>query len=145
MTEVHKGDPNAARTALTIVVGGTLVGALLIWALSGRQSQLEIWVEQNRSTRLPMAIGAVALLSVGPVLGFAVYFWSLGQRVIHAQRYPPPGLRVVHDTPVVVGDLAVRRGQWIRTLAALVGMAGLLLGVMFWRFALMASETGSGP
>jgi hypothetical protein len=63
-----------------------------------------------------LALGAVVL---GGVLG------RLSWRTLSAGRYPPPGTRVINDTPVLHGDRARRYGRGGLVLAALLIVAGL--------------------
>jgi hypothetical protein len=69
------------------------------------------------------------------VIAFAVYLWLLGKRVLRAQQFPPPGFRVIRDTPVMDGPTAVVRGQVIQTLALCLGLAAALLWLFFWWLA----------
>jgi hypothetical protein len=56
-----------------------------------------------------------------PLAGAALHLWSLGARVVRAARFPPPGLAVVRDTPVLTGEKAVVRGRLLRGLALVIG------------------------
>ncbi len=68
-----------------------------------------------------------ALRNALVIVGGGVLFGGAG-------RYPPPGLRVVRDTPVVVGEAAGRRGRLLQVFAVVMGLAGLLLAFFLWRF-----------
>ena len=137
MPEIQKADPSAVRIGVAIVAGGALIGYVLINAAGQRRPEFEAWVQQDPSSRLPMVIAAVVLGTAGPVLGVAAYLWHLGRRIVRTQRYPPPGLRMVRDTLVEVGDAAVRWGRMFQTAAVILGVAGLLLALLLWRVFLM--------
>ena len=77
---------------------------------------------------------ASAMLSL-PLLAFAVYLWRLGARVQFAKRFPPPGYRVIRDTPVLVGKAAVTRARSLKLLALCLMVAAALLLVALRRLA----------
>ena len=52
-----------------------------------------------------------AVVLSAPLVAFAVYLWSLGAKVLRARQFPPPGYRVIRDTPVIGGQAAVLRGR----------------------------------
>lgn len=133
MSEIQKADPNARRTGLLIIGVGTVLGVALITTAGELRSDLEDWVKEDPKVRLRMVMAALMLLTMGPVLGLAVYFWRLGERIVRAERYPPPGFRVVRDTTVVIGQAAGRRGRLMQVFAAVTAVAGLLVAFFLWR------------
>jgi hypothetical protein len=133
MAELRQADPRARRTALVIVGAGILVGVLLLVAADSARPTFEAWVNADLPTRSRLVAAALILLMTGPAIAMSVYLWRLGTRAVRSQQFPPPGLRVARDTPVVTGDAAARAGRWIRTLAAALGAAGVLLGLLLWR------------
>jgi hypothetical protein len=78
------------------------------------------------------------------VIAFAAYLWLLGKRVLRAQQFPPPGFRVVRDTPVMGGPAAVTRGQVIQVLALCLGLAAALLWLFFWWLAQTIGQGAAG-
>jgi len=76
-------------------------------------------------------------LLLAPLLALAVYLWALGGRVVRAREFPPPGLRVIRDTPIVTGERAVSRGRLFKVLALGCGIASAVLAVLLWRFGLL--------
>jgi hypothetical protein len=137
VSEIQPADPQARRTALTILAVVTLIGVILIAAAGQLRAAAEAWVERDLATRARMVIGAMTVLAVGPLLVLAAYSWRLGGRILRGGRYPPPGVRVVRDTPVVTGDAAVRMARGVRVLAALVCASGVLLAYLIWRLVAM--------
>src|SRR5688572_19353929 len=85
--------------------------------------------------RARVAFLALAALLLAPLLAFAVYLWSLGGRVLRAQEFPPPGLRVIRDTAVLTGARAVSRGRLLKVLAV-----SALSVVLCWAFCSGASS-----
>lgn len=140
MQEMRKADPAARRNAVLTVVLGAVVGALLIVGFNRYASLLRGWIESEpseapRRLRLVFLLGAT-LLS-GPLVVFAVHLWSIGARVLRVQEFPPPGYRVIRDTPVIGGRSAVLRGRAFLILAIVLGVTSALLWLQIWRLARM--------
>jgi hypothetical protein len=138
MTGVRKADPGFRRQAIVVLVIGACVGALLIAGFAHYHIVVRGWLlaEPGASAqRARLIFLLLAALLLAPLLGFAAYVWSLGARVLRAREYPPPGLRVVRDTPVIAGARAVSRGRWLKALALGCGIAAVALAVLLWRFA----------
>jgi hypothetical protein len=118
--DVVRGDPALRRRALLML---PLLLALGIAALATapRASRLLIlWLQQSpepggRAVLAMLAFAAPFALAAWLVGGTAVR-WSL--RSLRARRFPPPGMRVARDTPVVRG-----------TQARILGAGGLVLGM----------------
>ena len=89
--------------------------------------------------RARVAFLALAALLLAPLLAFAVYLWSLGGRVLRAQEFPPPGLRVLRDTAVITGARAVSRGRLLKVLAVSCAIGCAVLGFLLWRFESLLS------
>jgi hypothetical protein len=139
--DIQKADPNARRAGLAIVGGGALLGFVLITIAGALRPAFEAWINQDVTVYLRIVIAMLTLLTTGPAVGMAGYLWRFGQRIVRAERYPPPGFRVMRDTPVQIGQAAVRRGRLVQALAAVIGVAGLLLGFLLWRlYLLLAAE-----
>jgi hypothetical protein len=136
MTEIRKADPAARRQALLLLAAGTLVGALLIVGWERYKIPLRDWLESEpgelaHRARLGFLLLAMALSA--PVLAFAARLWRLGARVLRARQFPPPGYRVIRDTPVISGPAAVSRGRVFKALALCLGVAAVLMWLLLWR------------
>lgn len=136
MTDVRRADPAVRRQVVLVLVVGTCVGALLIVAFERYRIPLSDWVLADPAVsarRLRLVFLGLAGLLLAPLLAFAAYVWSLGGRVVRAREFPPPGFRVVRDTPVVTGERAVSRGRLLKVLALACGVAAAALGLLLWR------------
>lgn len=137
MTDVRRADPAVRRQAVLVLVIGTCVGALLIVAFERYRILLSDWVLADPAVsarRLRLVLLGLAAIFLVPLLAFAAYLWSLGQRVVRAREFPPPGLRVIRDTPVVTDGRAISRGRLLKLLALACGIAAAALGFLLWRF-----------
>jgi hypothetical protein len=138
VNEIQKADPQARRKALVIVVLWTALGGLVIAGFTHFGDSLRDWIlsdpaETPFRARLANCL-VVALLAV-PLVALAIYGWLIGARVLRAQRFPPPGLRVIHDTPVVSGPAAVTRGHALQVVAVCLGLTAAVLCLFFWWLA----------
>lgn len=119
---------------------------LLLW-LENLRPDLEAWLTEQPDTvapraRLLLAVGAG--LAVAPLILLAAYFWSLGRRTLGAGRFPPPSMKVLRDTAVLVGPAAEARGRLLQALAVFwVILACGLVGALWWLDALLQPGTGS--
>ncbi|HMD67882.1 MAG TPA: hypothetical protein VKF42_03320 [Chitinivibrionales bacterium] len=46
-----------------------------------------------------------------PLIGPSIYLIVVGRRIIRSKRMPYPGQKVIHDTKVIDGSRAIRRGR----------------------------------
>jgi len=143
MTQVRRADPAARRTLALVLVIGTGVGALLIAAFTRYRIPLSDWVLADRAQRIELVFVILTALGSLPLLGLAVYLWSLGGKVVRAREFPPPGLRVVRDTAIVTGERAVLRGRLLKVLAIVCGTASVVLAGLLWRLELLLNRHGA--
>jgi hypothetical protein len=143
MTEVRRADPAARRLTVLLVIVGVLVATLLIVGFERYRTLLHDWLlsepgELGYRVRLVFFLSAAVLSA--PLVAFAVYLWSLGAKVLRARQFPPPGYRVIRDTPVIGGQAAVLRGRGLKVLAVCLGVASVLLWLLLGRLAWVLSE-----
>ena len=132
MTEVRRADPTARPAAALMLVGGMCAGALLIAIFMRYRVPLGEWVRADRAQRVRLMFLLLTALVAGPLLGLAVYLWSLGERIVRAREFPPSGLRVIRDTPVITGAKAVVRGRLLKVLAIACAVASIVLAGLLW-------------
>lgn len=144
MAEVRKADPGARRQAVLLVLLGAMVGTLLIVAFERYRTPLHDWLRSEPEQlvdRVKLILFSLAALLSLPLIAFAASLWSTGTRVVTAREFPPPGQRVIRDTPVAVGAPAVRRGRALKVLALFLCAAIALLWVAIGQFARVFSES----
>ena len=138
MNEIQKADPAARRQAVLLIIFGTALGALLIAAFEHFREPFHEWLlsePAESASRAKLAIRVSVFVLTVPVIVFAIYLWRLGARVLRVQQFPPPGFRVIRDTPVVEGHGATTRGYVIQILAVCLGIGAALLWMFFWWLA----------
>jgi hypothetical protein len=131
--DVVRGDPALRRRALLVlplvVVLG--VGAL---ATAPRASRLLIaWLQQSPNPR-----GRAVLAMLAFAAPFTLAAWLVGvdairrsMQTLRARRFPPPGMRVVRDTPVLRGG----RARLVAVVWLVLGASLLTTGTMLPLFA----------
>jgi len=142
MTDIRRADPNARRKVVLILFVGACVGAVLIVAFERYRMPLADWVladPRASAQRARLVLVVLAILLLAPLLAFAAYLWSLGERVVRAEEFPPPGLRVIRDTLVITGERAVSRGRLLKAFALGCSIASAVLGFLLWRLELLLS------
>ncbi len=138
MIDIRKADPDFRRQIVLVLVVGTLVGALLILGFEQYHIPLRDWILSEPGVltkRVKVVFLLLAAFLIAPLLALAVYLWTFGGSVLRAREYPPPGLRVIRDTPVITGEGAVSRGRLLKVLALACGIASIALGLLLWWLA----------
>lgn len=141
---IQKADPAARRQALLLIIFAAAVGGLLIAGFEHIRELFREWLlsePAETARRAKLALYVSAFILSAPVIALAIYLWVLGARVLRAQQFPPPGFRVIRDTPVVGGSGATARGHVVQILAVCLGACAALLWLFFvW----LARTIGAG-
>jgi hypothetical protein len=138
MTDVRKADPAVRRRALFFLLVGMCVGVLLLAGFERYHVQWRDWIiakPEASGPRVTLVLLLLTALLLAPLVVLAAYLWSLGERVVRAREYPPPGLRVMRDTRVTIGEGAISRGHLLKVLALACGISSVGLGLLLWRVA----------
>jgi hypothetical protein len=120
--QIVPADKKHRRLAVVAVVLFTLLGLLALWILHGYLGEIQRLAEEDLRTAEEKALRLTAIaVWVGglSLVGMGAWFWRLGRRINLADRYPPPGMKVIKDT-------RVRTGARARALANLAQAAALL-------------------
>jgi hypothetical protein len=133
--EIDRADPSARRASLTLIVCGAVAGLAVLVAFARYWPAIRAWVAADPPRRVRILLAVLIAATSGPVVAFSVYVWRLGARIVRAQRYPPPGLRLTRDVEVKSGEAAVRHGRLVQLCAYVLGAATLGFGVVLWRVA----------
>ena len=147
MNEIQKADPDARRRAFLLIVFAAALGGFLISGFEHLREPFREWLtsepaETARRARLALSVSILVLST--PAIAIAIYFWLLGRKVLKAEQFPPPGVRVFRDTPVVRGPAAVTRGHAIQIFAVCLGVAAGVLCLFIWWFAGTISLSPAG-
>ncbi|MEE8524627.1 MAG: hypothetical protein V3T72_11905 [Thermoanaerobaculia bacterium] len=126
--EVQKADPGLRKKVLVGAVFLVLALVAGMVVLENRFSELEKLAADSAYLASQQGLAAARVLLVAVALGAIVLGGVLGRlswRTLSAARYPPPGVRVINDTPVLRGDQARRYGRGGLVLSAVLIAAGI--------------------
>jgi hypothetical protein len=79
-----------------------------------------------------VAVGLAVLVLCAPLLLLAAWMWTYGDRVLRANRHPPPGVRLIRDTPVTRVTAAGRYGRFYQIFSAVLVIARLIVVRLVW-------------
>ena len=117
-TESVTADPRLRRDLILVVVLLALLGVVYFVYLSAEIDSLRAAEEPDPSGLLRqlywMGVGLVAA-----VAAFFIYLVIVAARVFSSGQFPPPGARVLRDTPI-----------WRGARARLLALAGVALGLL---------------
>jgi hypothetical protein len=146
VTEILKSDPTTRRRALALIIAGALFGAVLIAGLAHFREPLREWLlsDPHRfSSRMRFALMIVTAAISAPPLAMAGWLWAIARRVLRAGRFPPPGQRVIRDTPVLTGADAVIRGRILQVLAVCLAAVCAVMWLMYWQLVSLLPDTAA--
>ncbi len=126
--EIQQADPRLRRRVLLALVVASALAAVGLRYLAGYLGALEPQSEEELRQATAQALTlARAILGLVGVAGaaLAVHLLHLSRRALAAGRFPPPGARVLSDTPVLTGAAARRTGRQGIALAVLLLGVGL--------------------
>ena len=120
-----------ARIALVVVA----VAFILVAAIGAPYlERLNEWIgdEPDKALeRVDTMIAWLAVLSI-PLLFVSVFTCRSGLRALASERFPPRGMWVVVDTPVVTGRTARFRGRMMFFAGLLMGIIAVGFPVALW-------------
>ena len=141
--DVRRADAAFRRLAIGALAAGTCVGAVLIGALNRYRGQLADWVKSDAgrsAQRAELILAALAALLLAPLVAMAAYLSVVGGRAVRTGEFPPPGSRVIRDTPILRGHEALSRGRVLQGVAVFLCAAALAIGFLLWRFASLFAD-----
>jgi hypothetical protein len=142
--DIRKADAVFRRQAIALLAGALCAGVLLIAGFERYQGELAEWVRADAARtalRLELVFGVFAVVLLTPLLAMASYLRALGRRAVRTREFPPPGFRVIRDTPIVRGFDAVTRGRSLRGVAVFLTASAVLVFLFLWRLAALASRS----
>lgn len=127
--DVLRADPRYRLVVAGVALAGLALGGLAIVLFRRRMVSLYVLAVEDSEA----AVAAFFQLAGWIFLGFGVLVTLVGlhafvtaRRAFRAAQMPPPGTRVLRDTPVVRGPLARRRARTAMILAGLIVLVGIL-------------------
>jgi hypothetical protein len=132
--EIVRADPALRRTMLVVGMGLVLAVALAMVSAPRLLGSLSVVSQASPAEAVAMfAAFVLPILALTVVAGVDAARRSL--RTVRERRFPPHGMRVLRDTPVIEGPAARLVGVLGCTLGATLLVAALLLAVTSYRIA----------
>ncbi len=109
------------KVIFVYVILGSIGVAVIGWGLPWMQKFLQT-LGREEALQFMKVVLVMVFLSVIPV---ALYLFSFGRKVSAAERFPPPGTKVIRDTVVLEGEKAKQRGRLIVVFSLVLALFGL--------------------
>jgi hypothetical protein len=131
--ELIRADPRLRWLAIAIVIVFAAAGSIALWAM---QRWLDGMREPSPASMAQLLAAFVCLMGTTVLMlaALGAFLWQYGKRVRAASLFPPPGAKVVRDTPVLRGAAALRRGLVLQGLGVLFVLCCIGLALATWRF-----------
>ena len=127
--QIIHADPRARRTAMAVSMAILLVAAALLWCLRVYQKEVLDAVRWNQPAAVAQALrlaDTAACLSGLGLVAAGVWFARLARRTARSGRFPPPGMKVIRDTPLRTGAKARAMARSAFASAVVLILAGTL-------------------
>lgn len=124
---------------LVFLIFGTmlLVGWVFMQFTELYIDDLEMLSQKSPEEAVNKSALLLVFISMGagfPAVGIGAYFTYQGNLIRIAQQFPLPGVRVIVDTPIIVGSSATLRGYLLMAGGAMLVIVGLILPLIAWWF-----------
>jgi hypothetical protein len=140
--EIVYADKNLRRWVLILAIVLALIALCVFKFTQGYVRDIVTLAEDNPQEMLRKSIVlaniAVISFSAGILAVFGYFLW-LGIKIIKANQYPVPGMRVIRDTKILRGERARSRAGMAIALATGILIAGC--AVAFFGSELLAGLT----
>ena len=122
-----------ARTVLVAVLLG-LLALVALWVFRGTLTELDELADRDLDAvvaKMTRVAAVVSLVGGLGLVGLGGWCWWLGHRIYRSGRFPPPGMKVMTDTPIRTGAKARAMANGlmvVATVSVVSGTAGM------WQF-----------
>jgi hypothetical protein len=132
--EIIPADKKLRARAVVLAVVLTVLGLIAMVLLKMHLQAVERLAEDDLSAAIEKALRlttAIAWIAGLSFVGMGLWLWRLGRRINRAGRFPPPGTKVINDTPVRTGAAARR----VADLAQFAAFSCIVVGTVgMWYF-----------
>jgi len=140
--DVVRGDPVLRRRALFMVPVLLALGVVALATLPRASRLLILWLQSTPGAgqhAVLAMLGFTAPFTLGAcMIGIEALRRSL--QTLRASQFPPPGMRVVRDTPILRGTRARTFGTLGIVLGAALLSAGTMLPILAWRIGVVLRD-----
>ena len=119
-----------------VLLGLVVIGWALPWAKAS--------IGRLDPERGLLGINVALVLMFLSIIPIALYIWGFGRKVIRLERFPPPGVKVIRDTKLILGPKARARGRMLIVLSVLL-LIFSLVGALYTHYMFGKMITNSHP
>jgi hypothetical protein len=108
--------------ALVLLLVLAAVGAVVVFVVKARLDAIGLQAKEDLPAAVEHALELIQMFcwfNCVCFLGIGTWLWWLGIRIRRADRFPPPGMKVVRDTRVCTGAKARSRARAAQAMALL--------------------------
>jgi len=138
--EIVPADKNLRNRTIILAIVLFVVGLAVLYLLRVRLEAIENLAGEDLSSAVDQVLRLTAIVAwvAGPsFVGLGVWLWWIARRINRGGRFPPPGMKVIRDTPVRTGD----RAKGLARLAQVAALVCLVWGTIgIWLFYSRAAE-----
>ncbi len=145
MGDIQRADPVLRRRALWLLIAGIVMGGVVIAGFEHYRPWLQRWLVSEPAYfkhRLLLVTTILIAATSIPLVAASAYVWRRALRARVARRMPPPGERVIRDTPVLVGEAALRQARIQQRIAVALSICAIALAMLLWRMAALIANQG---
>ncbi len=125
--EIVRADKKHRRRVACWTGVGFLGGSIALCMVWTSLAEITAAAGENPLEAADAAAGLVTVfgwVAAGSLIGAGLWHWRLARKIRRAGRYPPPGAKVVRDTPVRTGAKALFMADLAMATTALCFLLG---------------------
>ena len=120
--DIIRADKKYRNKALGLIILFGLLGVgFIIWGLPSGMKYLNRLEPQTAFLIIDLVLVFI-MLSMVPI---GIFLFKLSRTILKHQCFPPPGMKVIKDTPIVKGKKAKVKGQILLFISILFMIAGI--------------------
>lgn len=147
LRQIQEATPGARRRTLLFLAIITLTGVALIIGVEqwlARVRSIAAHNPQQASDQIAFFIRVFAAVISLSLIGLALVLARVSWQVFGARRFPPPGMSLAFNVPVVEGPRAVWRAVAGFAMAAALGSLAVVMPYLLWRVLLLVVPAQGG-
>ncbi len=129
--DILPADPAYRKKVIKILLISAIAGFLILAVLS---KVIDKQVESGDPGKLIGLMTLLIALMVTGLTGYSIYLVRIAIKTKRQAQFPPPGMKVIRDTPILYDDAARQRAKQLIVFAALIIGSSFMMLRFFLRF-----------
>lgn len=128
-------DPKARQWVIIFLVVMFGLGLLLHLGINAYFENLQDLAAESPASAIQKVMFVLSGVLVAWLLGalaISIYLHRFARRVFSSQQFPPPGTRVIKETPIIRGQAALRRAKIIQMVAFIFALFAAVFPVIIY-------------